>query len=78
MLQRCSWSVAERGIIPVDRRGLSIRWDRRPDGTGIAGVVNRYGQGVTMTKEKWLLLGALMIGLLVVLYFVFLCHSDFH
>lgn len=31
-----------------------------------------------MTKEKWLLLGALIVGLLVVLYFVFLCPSDCH
>lgn len=51
---------------------------RGPDGTGIAGVINRYGQGVPMTKEKWLLLGALIVGLLVVLYFVFLCPSDCH
>jgi hypothetical protein len=31
-----------------------------------------------MTKEKWLLLGAMILGLLVVLYFVFLCPSDCH
>ncbi|MDF2756178.1 MAG: hypothetical protein K0S94_1763 [Nitrospira sp.] len=31
-----------------------------------------------MTKERWLLLGALIISLLVVLYVVFLCPSDCH
>jgi hypothetical protein len=31
-----------------------------------------------MTKEKWLLLGAVIVGLIVVLYFVFLCPSDCH
>lgn len=29
-----------------------------------------------MTKEKWLLLGAVIVGLLVALYFIFLCPSD--
>lgn len=31
-----------------------------------------------MTKEKWLLLGAVIVGLLVVLYLVFLCPADCH
>jgi len=31
-----------------------------------------------MTKEKWLLLGAVIVGLLVVLYLVFLCPGDCH
>ena len=31
-----------------------------------------------MTKEKWLLLGAMIIGLLTVFYFVFLCPSACH
>ena len=78
MLQRASWPVAERGIIPIEKARFINQVDGGPDGTGIAGVINRYGQGVPMTKEKWLLLGALIVGLLVVLYFVFLCPSDCH
>ena len=31
-----------------------------------------------MTKQKWLLLGAVIVGLIVVLYFVFLCPSACH
>ncbi len=31
-----------------------------------------------MTKEKWLLLGAMVVGVLVVLYFMFLCPSECH
>ena len=31
-----------------------------------------------MTKEKWFLLGAVILGLIVLLYFVFLCPSDCH
>ena len=31
-----------------------------------------------MTKNHWLLLGAVIVGLLVMLYFVFLCPSDCH
>jgi hypothetical protein len=31
-----------------------------------------------MTKEKWLLLGAMVLGVLVVLYFMFLCPSECH
>ena len=31
-----------------------------------------------MKKEKWLLLGAMIVGVLVVLYFMFLCPSDCH
>jgi type II secretory pathway component PulM len=31
-----------------------------------------------MTKQKWLLLGALIVSLLVVLYVVFLCPSNCH
>lgn len=31
-----------------------------------------------MTKENWMLLGAMILGLLVVLYFVFLCPADCH
>ena len=31
-----------------------------------------------MTKEKWLLLGAVIVGLIILLYFVFLCPSDCH
>lgn len=70
--------MAERGIIPVDKAWFINEVDGELDGTGIAAVINRYGQGVPMTKEKWLLLGALIVGLLVVLYFVFLCPSDCH
>jgi hypothetical protein len=31
-----------------------------------------------MTKHQWLLLGAVVVGLIVVLYFVFFCPSDCH
>ena len=31
-----------------------------------------------MTKGKWLLLGAVMVGILVVLYLVFFCPSECH
>jgi hypothetical protein len=31
-----------------------------------------------MTKHRWLFLGAMILGLIVVLYFVFLCPSDCH
>lgn len=37
----------------------------------------KHEEGV-MTKEKWLLLGALILSILVVLYVVFLCPSDCH
>ena len=45
MLQRDSWSVAERGIIPVEKAWFINQVGGGPDGTGIAGVINRYGQG---------------------------------
>ena len=31
-----------------------------------------------MTKNTWLLLGAVSVGLLVLLYFVFVCPTDCH
>ena len=31
-----------------------------------------------MTKEKWLLLGAIIVGLFILLYFVFFCSSECH
>jgi hypothetical protein len=31
-----------------------------------------------MTKEKWLLIGAVIVGLVVVLYFLLLCPSNCH
>jgi hypothetical protein len=31
-----------------------------------------------MTKRKWLLLGAVVVGVIVLLYFVFFCPSDCH
>ena len=31
-----------------------------------------------MTKEKWLLLGAVVVGIIVALYFLFWCPSDCH
>ena len=33
---------------------------------------------MSMTKEKWLLIGAMILGLVVVLYFLFLCPSECH
>jgi hypothetical protein len=48
----------------------------RNDGTGLAEVLIK--REMSMTKEKWLLVGALIVGLVVVLYLVFLCPSDCH
>ena len=31
-----------------------------------------------MRKETWLLLGAMVLGLLIIVYLVFLCPSDCH
>jgi hypothetical protein len=31
-----------------------------------------------MAKGKWLLIGAMILGFLVVLYFVFMCPSECH
>ena len=50
-------------------------------GTGIAHyleLIRISREGAAMTKEKWLLLGAVLVGLIVVLYVVFLCPSDCH
>ena len=60
--------------------GLSIKYRSDRDGTAIAQVQEEWishEEGV-MTKEKWLLLGALIVSLLVVFYVVFLCPSDCH
>ena len=60
--------------------GLSINCGSDRDGTAIAQVQEvriRHEEGV-MTKEKWLLLGALILSILVVLYLVFFCPSDCH
>ena len=60
--------------------GLSIKCRSDRDGTAIAKVQEvriRHEEGV-MTKEKWLLLGALILSILVVLYLVFFCPSDCH
>src|ERR1043165_3607955 len=69
--------VAERGI-----RGLIFSSHRRkPDGTGIAQTVcdrHEDRRVMSMTKEKWLLIGAVIVGLVVVLYFLLLCPSDCH
>jgi len=46
------------------------------DGTGIAEGME-IGRP-SMTKNKWLLLGAVIIGVLVLLYFMFLCPTDCH
>jgi hypothetical protein len=32
----------------------------------------------SMTKKKWFLLGAMLLGLLVVFYFMLLCPTDCH
>jgi len=50
--------------------------DGRQDGTGIAEWKDI--ERVAMTKKRWLLLGAVIVGLLVLLYFVFLCPSACH
>lgn len=33
---------------------------------------------MTLTKTRWLLLGAVLLGLLIVVYFVFLCPTECH
>jgi hypothetical protein len=54
---------------------FSTAWIRRPTALELLKFLSSE---VAMTKEKWLLLGALIVGLLVVLYVVFLCPSDCH
>ena len=54
---------------------FSTAWIRRPTALELLKCLSSE---VAMTKEKWLLLGALIVGLLVVLYVVFLCPSDCH
>ena len=76
MLQQGASSVAEGGNLLGEHGPIFNDLDMRTDGTGLAEVLIQ--RGVSMTKEKWLLVGALIVGLLVVLYLVFLCPSDCH
>ena len=76
MLQRRVSSVAERDI----RSSVSVECTE--DWTALDLLRNFRGseseQRVSMTTQKWLLLGAMILGLLVVLYLVFFCPSDCH
>ena len=53
----------------ADRTGITIAQGPRK--------MDKHEEGV-MTKEKWLLLGALILSILVVLYLEFFCPSECH
>lgn len=41
-------------------------------------VRGRPAEGRRMTKAQWLLLGAALLGVAIVVYFVFLCPTECH
>ena len=75
MLQQEATPVAERGSLLGD---ISRFFNCLEMETDALELLKCLSGEVAMTKEKWLLLGALVVGLLVVLYVVFLCPSDCH
>jgi hypothetical protein len=72
----CSRRGHSHIITVFDTRFLSIEWTRAS--TALDLLRGPVREGPVMTKTNWLLLGAVIIGLLVVVYLVFLCPSDCH
>ena len=77
--------MLQRSISACSRMGQEThvhRWNAETlDGTGFAHRVQKEritAERGSMTKGKWLLLGAMILGLVVVLYLVLLCPSECH
>lgn len=69
--------VAEWGKRPTCIDGMHRHWTALDLLTEFRRSESQQKRG-SMTKGKWLLLGAMILGLLVVLYLVLLCPSDCH